>query len=126
MYIILFTLLSSISPAQPANNIQFNHFSNEHGLSQTVFTSIFQDRKGYMWFGSYTGLLKFDGYQFISFTHDPNKKKSIPDNAIVKICGDSAGNIWMVHDNHVLTKYNPHTENFTLYPYSNHNTFTGI
>src|SRR6476469_1981933 len=113
MYIILFTLLSSISPAQPANNIQFNHFSNEHGLSQTVFTSILQDRKGYMWFGSFTGLLKFDGYKFISFNPDPNNKKSISNNSIDKICEDSTGNIWMVHDSYpVLTKYNPHTETF--------------
>jgi ligand-binding sensor domain-containing protein len=123
----IFTLLSSICPAQPANNLQFNHFSAEHGLSQTVFTSIFQDRKGYMWFGSFTGLLKFDGYNFISFTPDPNKKKSIPDNAINKFCEDSAGNIWMVHDSYpVLTKYNPHSESFALYPYGDNNRSTGI
>ena len=77
MYIILLPLLPSFCPAQPANNIHFNNFSIEHGLSQTTVTSIFQDRKGYMWFGSFTGLLKFDGYKFISFNPDPRKKKSM-------------------------------------------------
>ena len=126
-YALAFSLISSVCFPQSVANLQFNHFSAEHGLSQTVFNTIFQDRKGYMWFGSYTGLLKFDGYKFISFTPGANKKNSIADNSIIKICGDSAGNIWMLHDTYpALTKYNPQSESFTLYPYSNSNRTTGI
>ncbi len=127
VYIIAFTLVSSVCFGQPLKNIQFNHFSDEHGLSQTVFTSIFQDKKGYMWFGSFTGLLKFDGYQFISFTPDPNKKKSIPVLDIKKVCEDSAGNIWIMPDIYpALTKYNPRSESFALYPYGDNNGSKGI
>jgi len=69
-----------------------------------------------MWFSSFTGLIKFDGYNFTSFNFDLNKKNSLPDKSAVHLCEDSAGNIWVSHDAFsILSKYNPHTENFTVY-----------
>ena len=125
--ISLFTLLSFISPAQNGEKIQFNHFTTDHGLSQTTFTSIFQDSKGYMWFSGYTGLLKFDGHDFTTFNFDPTNKNSLPYNSVDKFCEDSAGNIWMGSKAYpLLSKYNPHTENFTTYRHDDNNKSIGL
>ena len=46
------------------------HFSNlsvQNGLSQLHVTCIYQDRLGYMWFGTRNGLNKFNGNNFETF-----------------------------------------------------------
>ena len=37
------------------------------GLSQNDVNSILQDSRGFMWFGTYDGLNKYDGYEFIAY-----------------------------------------------------------
>jgi ligand-binding sensor domain-containing protein/two-component sensor histidine kinase len=125
---VTFTLLPLICQAQPAlDKIQFNHFSIDHGLSQTVFTSTLQDRKGYMWFGSINGLIKFDGYKFTEYNYVPNDKKSLPANDVKKLCEDSSGNIWMAAESsHVLSKFDPHTESFSVFQKNEKNQSEGL
>jgi ligand-binding sensor domain-containing protein/two-component sensor histidine kinase len=126
MYIFLFTLLSSVCAAQATEEFQFNHFSADHGLSQTHFGPILQDKKGYMWFGTWNGLLKYDGYSFTTFLPDPKIKSSLPDTDIDNLCEDGDGNIWSSTESHPgLSKYNPPTGKFTLYPYDKDNNGSG-
>jgi ligand-binding sensor domain-containing protein len=40
------------SAAQPQKDIQFHHFSEEHGLPKSSVSTIIQDKKGYIWFGT--------------------------------------------------------------------------
>lgn len=124
--IILFTLNSSVCPAQTGQKIQFNHFSADHGLSQTRFGPILSDKKGYMWFGTGNGLLKYDGYSFTTFLTDPRNKNSLPDTDVDNLCEDGEENIWSSTNlNPWLSKYNPHTGNFTLYRHDENNKFSG-
>lgn len=102
--------------AQSVENIRFNNFSSRYGMFQSVFTSIIQDRKGYLWFGTYTGLIKYDGYNITNFNSDPTIKNSLPDDGVNKLCEDNDGNIWIASYNKPrLTKYNPRTGQFTVY-----------
>src|SRR5262245_4921213 len=72
VYIIVFTLLGLNSSAQPSQNLQFIHFSEEHRLPLIDYNSILQDQKGYIWFGlSDKGLIRYDGYSFRMFEQDP-------------------------------------------------------
>ncbi|MEO7263400.1 MAG: two-component regulator propeller domain-containing protein, partial [Ferruginibacter sp.] len=114
IYFLLLQFIVSTLPAQ--QTIQFNHFSAAHGLSQNNFQSILQDKKGYMWFASSNGLIKYDGYAFKTFHHEPGNKNSLPDNYMKQLCEDSKGNIWIISGDIVkLTKYNPQTGKFTTY-----------
>jgi len=118
----LFTLLTVICCAQSEKKLQFNHFSDEHGLSQTVFRDILQDRKGYMWFGTETGLIKYDGYFFTNFVADPLDKNSLSSNYADFMCEDKAGNIWVGGDG--LSEYDPHTARFTTWRHDVKNRFS--
>ncbi|HEX7844270.1 MAG TPA: two-component regulator propeller domain-containing protein [Chitinophagaceae bacterium] len=126
--IVIFILQSFICVAQPAlDKIQFNHFSTDHDLTQTGFTSILQDRKGYMWFGSYSGLIKFDGYRFTHYNYDPSDKRSLPANDIVKLCEDRNGGIWMAAaSNVILSRFDPPTESFTVYQKNENSRSEGL
>ena len=47
--------------AEKTEHYQVKHYSVEDGLSQKTVMSILQDRQGYMWFGTWDGLNRFDG-----------------------------------------------------------------
>lgn len=67
----------------------------ENGLSNNAVTSIYQDRNGFMWFGTYDGLNKYDGYSFQTFRNVIGDSTSLSDNHIYCIEGDNNNNIWI-------------------------------
>jgi len=61
-------LLALTPPALlPAQNrpVKFERIGIEQGLSQSTVWCILQDRQGFMWFGTYDGLNKYDGSMII-------------------------------------------------------------
>ena len=65
------------------------------GLSQSRVTSIIQDSRGFLWVGTLNGLNRFDGYDFVVYTHQPNDSNSLSNNRINAICEDNSGKIWV-------------------------------
>ncbi|MFL9832164.1 two-component regulator propeller domain-containing protein [Flavobacterium sp. ST-87] len=65
------------------------------GLSNNSITTIYQDKEGYMWFGTYDGLNRYDGYNFKIFRNEINNPNSISNNTIYSLEGDSSRNIWI-------------------------------
>ncbi|MCB0275097.1 MAG: sigma 54-interacting transcriptional regulator [Calditrichaeota bacterium] len=80
------------------------------GLSQTLVECLYQDRHGFMWFGTYDGLNRYDGYQFKIFK--AGQANGISDNLIFAITGDSLGYIWVGTRHGGLNRYDPFNETF--------------
>lgn len=57
--------------------------------------AIFQDRDGYMWFGTNRGLFRFDGKRYRRYT----LADSLPDEKVTAIAQDVEGKIWTGHQN---------------------------
>ena len=59
---LLFFVLSFFGGTVNAQfkSLQFDRLTTDDGLSQSTITCIFQDYQGFMWFGTYDGLNKFD------------------------------------------------------------------
>ncbi|MBK9108476.1 MAG: hypothetical protein IPM92_08920 [Saprospiraceae bacterium] len=70
---------------------------------------ITQTSDKYMWLGTESGLVRFDGHTFKTFKHDPLDSTSIPGNYISQILSDKYNRIWMDVNNQ-LSIYIP-TEN---------------
>ncbi len=87
--IILLLFLPSLA-AQPQCEIE--HFTVHDGLSQGIVTGVLQDRKGFMWFSSWNGINKFDGYTFK--TYKGSKEHSLSNNRITYIAESTYGDIW--------------------------------
>lgn len=98
LHLILLFGFSTLSFSQD-NPVKFLDISD--GLSNNSVTTIFQDSEGYMWFGTYDGLNRYDGYNFKVFRNRINDKKSLPFNTIYNIEGDSKKNIWVGGSNGV-------------------------
>ena len=60
------------------------------GLASTVIDAIFQDRAGYLWFGTQGGVSRYDGQRFTTFTIDDG----LAYNGVSAIAEDGDGNLW--------------------------------
>ncbi len=81
--ILVLLLLASRLAAQPA--VELQKIGIEEGLSQGFVSTICQDREGFLWFGTNSGLNRYDGYEFTIFRHDPYDPHSLSHNEIVGI-----------------------------------------
>ena len=48
--------------AQKTKNFLFESRPAGSGVSRSTITSVLQDRKGFLWMGSWSGLMRYDGY----------------------------------------------------------------
>ena len=74
-----------------------------------------------MWFGTETGLARYDGYNLKVFKHDLDNKNSLSHNYITKIIEDSQGNLWIGTRRGGLNYFDAKTEQFTHYRHQENN-----
>ncbi len=116
---LLLSLISTNSIAiKSVNNLNFDFFSQENGLSNNQIHCILQDKKGWMWFGTSQGVCRFDGYKFTVFKNIPEDSTSLKGNLVRTIFEDRKGQLWVGTENGGLNKYNREKENFYHYFYS--------
>lgn len=88
--IILFLPLNLLSIQN-----KFSYITPENGLSQGNITSIYQDSKGYMWFGTFSGLNRYDGYTNKVYNHITNDSLSLSHEHVSIISEDIEGKLWI-------------------------------
>jgi signal transduction histidine kinase/ligand-binding sensor domain-containing protein/CheY-like chemotaxis protein len=96
----LFPLLS-ICLAQPqagqdpplSTDYVVSNWQTEQGLPENSATSIVHMPDGYLWFGTFRGLVRFDGHQFTIF--DQSRIPALTDQGIVNLHRDRAGGMWI-------------------------------
>ena len=106
--------LYSFSFAQK-RDIQFEHLTSQDGLATNSVFSIVQDNKGFLWFGTYDGLNRYDGYKITAYKTIEGDTTSISENNIRTICKDDKGNLWIGTWYSGLNKFDLITEKFTRY-----------
>lgn len=95
----IFCLCCSIESYAQRKNITFEHIGTEQGLSQSNIFSIIQDSRGFMWFGTWDGLNKYDGYKFTVYKNKPGDSTSISNNYINQIAESKNGELWVATNN---------------------------
>jgi signal transduction histidine kinase/DNA-binding response OmpR family regulator/ligand-binding sensor domain-containing protein len=94
---ILFLLLLFGAVNLQAQTPAVEEISIEQGLSQGFISDICQDSEGFMWFGTNSGLNRYDGYEFLVFKNDPYDPFSLPDNKVMAICEAGDFLFWISH-----------------------------
>jgi signal transduction histidine kinase/ligand-binding sensor domain-containing protein/DNA-binding response OmpR family regulator len=87
-----FFVLTNSFAAVPAS---LTYLGIEQGLSNNAVTSIYQDHNGFMWFGTYDGLNRYDGYTFTIYRNEFNDTNSVANNRITCITEDRHNRLWI-------------------------------
>lgn len=89
----------------------FKSLGNNDGLSSSQVNCIIKDSKGYMWFGTPSGLCRYDGYTFHNFQSSLQDGSSLPDSYISSIQEMLDGSL-LVETTSGYCVYQPTTESF--------------
>ncbi|MCB0456518.1 MAG: two-component regulator propeller domain-containing protein [Flavobacteriaceae bacterium] len=88
-------MLTTLFGFSQENLLTFKHTSIDDGLSQNTVNCIYQDKLGFMWFGTQDGLNRFDGYQYLHFKNERSNPNSLSDNYIWELYEDDANTLWI-------------------------------
>ncbi len=98
MALLLFVFISNDIKAY-----SLRQFTSKNGLSNSAILSIFQDEKGFMWFGSCDGLNMFDGLN-IQVYKPTNGNNNLSGNLIENIAETEKDILW-VQTNYGLDRF---------------------
>lgn len=112
--LLLLSLAPAMRAATPEPTLRFEHLSVQQGLPQESVLSIVQDRDGFMWFGTQSGLVRYDGYRFVGYRSEIGNPASLANNWVRVLHLDRHGRMWIGTDGG-LNRYDPATRSFTHY-----------
>ncbi|HWB65197.1 MAG TPA: histidine kinase [Chitinophagales bacterium] len=75
-----------------AQNRVYKNYGVKNGLAGAVVYYAYQDREGFLWFGTDLGLSRFDGTDFKNYT----TTDGLPDNDVFRIEEDTIGRLWLI------------------------------
>jgi len=95
--------------------LNFQYLTVKDGLPQSTVRTIVKDKYGFMWFGTWNGLARYDGYHFKVYRTIPKDSTSIDNNRIHYIYKDKDGILWISTFNSQICRYNYEADNFTRF-----------
>lgn len=109
-------LFAVIGFADEMDGMRFTHIGLEEGLSHSTIFGINQDKEGNLWFATYDGLNKYDGYNFTVYRHQYKNPKSIANDITRCVVIDDDSRIW-VGTRDGLSLYNRRQNEFANFYY---------
>ncbi|QLA21142.1 hybrid sensor histidine kinase/response regulator [Desulfolutivibrio sulfoxidireducens] len=97
--------------AQP----RFHHVTVEDGLPQSSVLSITMDTRGFLWFGTYDGLVRYDGYEYRTYHADSGRPETISDGNIRAVLPDGDGALWVGTKSGGLNFFDARRDRFVRY-----------
>lgn len=90
------------------------HYGPEQGLAHREVNAIFQDRQGFIWFGTRFGLSRFDGQKFTTYNQENN---DLDFDDVQSIAQDAEGLLWLMgpFGQSKITIFNPQTGRVVSY-----------
>jgi ligand-binding sensor domain-containing protein len=89
-------------------------YTIQDGLPNNDIKWITQDNSGFLWIGTWDGLVRYDGSEFKVYRHDPNDTNSLGYFEVSMICVDAYNQVW-THSANKLCRYEPALDHFKSY-----------
>jgi signal transduction histidine kinase/ligand-binding sensor domain-containing protein len=84
---------SALEPGKALNQFPHRVWQAENGLPQNTTQALAQTPDGYLWAGTFEGLVRFDGVRFTVF--DPVNTPALPDRSVTALALDRDGTLWI-------------------------------
>lgn len=124
--VFLFFVIWVQGYAQSTVQLNLDHLTLEDGLSQSTGQAILQDSHGYMWFGTQSGLNKYNGYDITVYEHVPGNPASISSSHISYLFEDSRGDLWIGTTGSGLNLYDRERDQFIHFRSSHSDHHRGL
>ncbi len=105
-------LLYALPTVAQEDYVRFKRITINDGLSLSSVYDIYQDSKGFMWFGTEDGLNKYDGQTITVYGATTDQRNLLANKWVEKVYEDKSGMIWL-GSRSGLTKYDPRKGIFT-------------
>lgn len=119
--VLLFISIHSGSVRSEDYRIKTERVSDKLGVSVNLVYRMFQDSKGFMWFGTMFGLIRYDGLNYITYRHDPSDTNTLSNDDIISFLEDRDGFLWFGTYNGGLNRFDRNTGEFTRYIHDSKN-----
>ncbi|MBE0543765.1 MAG: ATP-binding protein [Verrucomicrobia bacterium] len=93
---------SSATKDGSAPNYFVRVWQSDDGLPQNAVSAVIQARDGYLWVGTYNGLVRFDGVRFTVFDH--SNTAELPNNRVTSLFEADDASLWIGHETGELTR----------------------
>ncbi|MCB0587616.1 MAG: helix-turn-helix domain-containing protein [Phaeodactylibacter sp.] len=107
---ILLTVWPLIFFAQ-SREIPFQHITLGRGQDVNMVYEILQDKQGFIWFGTFNGLVRYDGYRFRHWPYDPETRHPLKGKRVNGLLESPSGKIWIL-SGQMLLSYDPRLDTF--------------
>ncbi|UII77294.1 ATP-binding protein [Flagellimonas sp. HMM57] len=98
-----------------SQNIKFEHYNDNDGLSHNSVRHITQDNNGFLWLGTFSGLNRFDGYQFKPYLSSVTNTYGLNNDDITALEFDSDSNELWIGTRNGLTHLNLERHSFRTF-----------
>ncbi len=93
-FLVFAFLCPSLTPAQEVT-LPAVLITSDSGMASEWVSAIFQDRIGFMWFGTNLGVARHDGIQFRVFRRANTLPDPLSDDYVQAIAQDEGGDLWL-------------------------------
>src|SRR5690349_12566993 len=91
---VLGFVLPALGAVESASlDLRVRHWTTEQGLPQNRISCLKQTRDGYLWIGTWFGLVRFDGIRFTVF--NKSNTAELVDDTISSLEEDESGTLWI-------------------------------
>lgn len=111
---VLFLIgFSNLSFSQTKGYNYFNqHYFFQERLVKGLVFDIIQDSFGLMWFATEYGLVRYDGHNVKTYSHEPDNPNSLAGNVVTALGEDHLGNLWLGTQNSGLHYFDRNQDKF--------------
>ncbi len=113
-YCLLLLMLSGVAEVTLSQSREYiyDHYKVSNGLIMDNVYRICIDSEGHAWITTYNGLQKYNGYEFMTYTSDPQVAGSLSSNYVEDIFEDRSGDMVVVLEDGIDI-YDKRTGSFT-------------
>ena len=119
---LLWTVVTSAAQATDGPPLFLEHLTTEDGLPQATVMTTLQDSQGFVWFGTESGLVRYDGRELYRYAHSRTESGSLPGNYVWQVVEDRFGDLWIALDGDGVAKWDRRTDRFTSYRHDANDT----